>query len=245
MQLVAGSILSGALSVRAGQVPDGSYRHVDLAAQAMLITAATEGRAIESGNPGLKSIEGKISAGSGSGASGSSWRLRTCIWDSVGGCRSDQACYQDLIELRNALAHGNLGDLVTIPWGLVAAFWPGRHDTTPAGPVMGCYGLCFWITESGGRRPASLHRGCGGSDLAAVRVDPVAADDLGFLDGQPDLGIRLGWQGVIGGIRDPVRAFVARLRRGCGSRWGMFSTIRLPPRGGAARRSLIGFVAGR
>jgi hypothetical protein len=80
--------------------------NADLASQAMLITAATEGRMIDRGNADLRSIRQdfrrigvrNVSQGIAS---------RDTHWDTKGGRRGDQAYYQDLIELRNALAHGN------------------------------------------------------------------------------------------------------------------------------------------
>ncbi len=79
---------------------------VDPAAQAILITAATEGRAIDSGNAGLKSIEQDFRR---LGVRRIPQQLATqnSHWNTVRGRRGDQAYYQDLIELRNALAHGN------------------------------------------------------------------------------------------------------------------------------------------
>jgi len=80
--------------------------NADAASQAMLITAATEGRLIDRGNADLRSIKddfrriglrritGQIEA-------------RNARWVTEGTRRGDQAFYQDLIELRNALGHGN------------------------------------------------------------------------------------------------------------------------------------------
>lgn len=76
--------------------------NADAASQAMLITAATEGRMIDGGNAGLRSIETDFRR---LGVRGirqgiASYNVR---WNKAG----DQAYYQELIELRNALAHGN------------------------------------------------------------------------------------------------------------------------------------------
>lgn len=75
----------------------------------LLVAAATEGRLIDRGNAdvrsleqdfrrlGIRALKGKLTA-------------RNHLWDPPSG-RGDQAYYQDLIELRNALAHGNQGQL--------------------------------------------------------------------------------------------------------------------------------------
>jgi len=46
-------------------------------------------------------------------------------------------------------------------------------------------------------------------DFAAFRIDPVAIQDLGFLEREPDLGVRLGREGAVGGVLGVVQAFVA------------------------------------
>lgn len=80
--------------------------NADLAWQAMLIAASTEGRMIDGGNAGLRSIEEDFRR---IGVR----RIRQGIatnntrWNTAGSRRGDQAFYQELIELRNALAHGN------------------------------------------------------------------------------------------------------------------------------------------
>lgn len=89
-------------------------RLVDLAGpqdqfRPLLIAAATEGRFIDRGNADLRSIQqdfGRLGVGGLRAKVGS----RNPRWDATGG-RGDQALYQDLIELRNALAHGNQGQL--------------------------------------------------------------------------------------------------------------------------------------
>jgi hypothetical protein len=72
----------------------------------MLATAATEGRAIDSGNAGLKSIEQDFRR-LGVRRIPQQLAAQNSHWGTIRGRRGDQACYQDLIELRNALAHGN------------------------------------------------------------------------------------------------------------------------------------------
>lgn len=80
--------------------------NADPAWQVMLIAAATEGRMIDGGNAGLRSIEEdfrrigvrRIRQGIAS---------HSTRWNTTGDRRGDQAFYQELIELRNALAHGN------------------------------------------------------------------------------------------------------------------------------------------
>lgn len=80
--------------------------NADVASQPMLITAATEGRMIDRGNADLRSIRqdfrrvGVRNINQGVAA-------HDTHWDTHPGRRGDQAYYQDLIELRNALAHGN------------------------------------------------------------------------------------------------------------------------------------------
>jgi hypothetical protein len=75
----------------------------------LLIAAATEGRLIDRGNADVRSVEQdfrRLGIGGLTGrlqASGGRWA------PSSGG--GDRAMYQNLIELRNALAHGNQGQL--------------------------------------------------------------------------------------------------------------------------------------
>jgi hypothetical protein len=83
--------------------PDPPYR-------ALLVRAVTEGRLIDRGNADARTIEGDFRR---LGISGFRLRLRSLNtkWDPPSGQRSDQTSYQSLIELRNALAHGNQGQL--------------------------------------------------------------------------------------------------------------------------------------
>lgn len=82
--------------------PDAPYRP-------LLVAAATEGRLIDRGNADVRSLEYDFRR---LGIRGLKARLiaRNSRWDPASG-RGDQAYYQDLIELRNALAHGNQGQL--------------------------------------------------------------------------------------------------------------------------------------
>lgn len=82
--------------------PDASYRP-------LLAAAATEGRLIDRGNADVRSLEqdfrrlGVRGLKAGLVALNGHWDPKTS--------RGDQAYYQDLIELRNALAHGNQSQL--------------------------------------------------------------------------------------------------------------------------------------
>lgn len=78
----------------------------DPASQAILIGAATDGRAIDSGNAGLKSIEQDFRR-LGLRRIRQQLAAQNSHWNTARNRQGDQACYQDLIELRNALAHGN------------------------------------------------------------------------------------------------------------------------------------------
>jgi hypothetical protein len=80
--------------------------NADVASQAMLITAATDGRMIDRGNAGLRSIRQDFQRIGVRGLNGQI-AARNTRWGNTGSRRGDQAYYQDLIELRNALAHGN------------------------------------------------------------------------------------------------------------------------------------------
>jgi hypothetical protein len=80
--------------------------HADAAAQAMLIAAATEGRLIDRGNADSKSIRQDFRRLGVRGIEGQ-LRARNSRWETTKAYRGDQAFYQDLIELRNSLAHGN------------------------------------------------------------------------------------------------------------------------------------------
>lgn len=73
--------------------------------RAMLMTAATEGRLIDRGNAGLASM-GPDFRRLGISAVDAKIAARNRRWKPVGQ-RGDRASYGDLIELRNALAHGN------------------------------------------------------------------------------------------------------------------------------------------
>ena len=74
--------------------------------QAMLIAAATLGRMIDRGNADLRSLEQDFRR---IGISGINSRIASLSarWTPATTWRGDRAYYQDLIELRNALAHGN------------------------------------------------------------------------------------------------------------------------------------------
>lgn len=73
--------------------------------RALLIGAATEGRLIDRGNADLRSIEQDFQRLGIGGLNGKIGALNS-RWAHPSG-RGDRAYYQDLIELRNALAHGN------------------------------------------------------------------------------------------------------------------------------------------
>lgn len=76
----------------------------------LLVAAATEGRYIDRGNADLRSLTNDLKR---LGISGLSGRIgaRNKRWIKVETYRGDQAYYQDLIELRNCLAHGNQAQL--------------------------------------------------------------------------------------------------------------------------------------
>ena len=74
--------------------------------QAILIAAATGGRMIDRGNADLRSLEMDFRRIGITGVSGRI-AVHSTRWSSASAWRGDQACYRDLIELRNALAHGN------------------------------------------------------------------------------------------------------------------------------------------
>lgn len=80
--------------------------NADATSQAMLITAATDGRMIDRGNADLRSIRQDFQRIGVRGINGQI-AARNPRWDTRGSRRGDQAFYQDLIELRNSLAHGN------------------------------------------------------------------------------------------------------------------------------------------
>jgi hypothetical protein len=83
-----------------------SLSGADPRSQAMLIAAATGGRMIDRGNADLRSMQMDFRR---IGITGISARIavHNPRWSSMSAWRGDQAYYQDLIELRNALAHGN------------------------------------------------------------------------------------------------------------------------------------------
>jgi hypothetical protein len=75
-------------------------------AQPLLIAAATEGRMIDRANADLRSIEQDFRRLGVRGLR-KSMATRSRHWAKTQARRGDQASYHDLIELRNALAHGN------------------------------------------------------------------------------------------------------------------------------------------
>jgi hypothetical protein len=77
-----------------------------VSSQPMLIAAVTEGRLIDRANADLRSIEQDFRRLGIRGLRGSI-AARSRHWAKTQTRRGDQAFYQDLIELRNALAHGN------------------------------------------------------------------------------------------------------------------------------------------
>ena len=83
-------------------VPEVSYRP-------LLVAAATEGRLIDRGNAGVRSLEQDFRRVGIRGLK-AEIKGRNRRWHPRSG-RGDDALYQDLIELRNALAHGNQGQL--------------------------------------------------------------------------------------------------------------------------------------
>jgi hypothetical protein len=109
--------------------PDPPYR---------ALLAPAQGRLIDRGNADARTIESDFRR---LGISGFRSRLRALSpkWDQPPGRRTDQADYQALIELRNALAHGNQGQLDrlrargvadTITW--TRARLPGLNRTARA-----------------------------------------------------------------------------------------------------------------
>jgi hypothetical protein len=80
--------------------------NADIASQAMLIAATTEGRLIDRGNADLRSIRQDFRRLGVRGIDGQ-LQARDTHWETTRTRRGDQAFYQDLIELRNSLAHGN------------------------------------------------------------------------------------------------------------------------------------------
>ena len=89
-------------------------RMVDLAEpvvkfRPLLIAAATEGRFIDRGNADVRSVEQDFRR-LGMGGLNGRFQARNGRWARPN-VRGDRAVYQDLIEVRNALAHGNWGQL--------------------------------------------------------------------------------------------------------------------------------------
>lgn len=93
--------------------------------RAVLIAGATEGRMIDRGNADLRTLEQDFRR---VGLIALNERLGTRIscWPRTSSGRGDRARYQDLIQLRNALAHGNedqldqlraRGVVDTVAWG--------------------------------------------------------------------------------------------------------------------------------
>lgn len=78
----------------------------------LLVAGATEGRFIDRGNADVRSVARDFRR-LGIGGLRSGIANHNVKW-SPEGSRGDQAYYQDLIELRNALAHGNQGQLDTL-----------------------------------------------------------------------------------------------------------------------------------
>lgn len=114
--------------------------NADVATQAMLITATTEGRMIDRGNADMRSIKQdfrRIGVRNVSqGIAGHNPR-----WDNSAARRGDQAFYQDLIELRNALAHGDqrqLGELRVR--GVFDRSYLGTRQAARPGPHRTCAG---------------------------------------------------------------------------------------------------------
>jgi hypothetical protein len=78
--------------------------------RALLIGATTEGRAIDRGNADLRSLQRDYRR---LGISELNNKLESAsgYWSRTPQRRGDRAYYSDLIDLRNALAHGNQGQL--------------------------------------------------------------------------------------------------------------------------------------
>lgn len=81
--------------------------------RALLLTAATESRLIDRGNADLPSLQRDFRR---LGLDGVNGRIgaRNPSWADQSSRRGDRALYGELIELRNALAHGNQGQLDTL-----------------------------------------------------------------------------------------------------------------------------------
>jgi len=72
----------------------------------ILLAGATEGRMIDRGNADLRSLDHDFRR-VGVSAVGEHLAASSAYWRRSQSRRGDRAFYQDLIELRNALAHGN------------------------------------------------------------------------------------------------------------------------------------------
>lgn len=79
----------------------------------LLVDAALHGRTIARGNPALRNLVSDFQA---LGISNLDERLRQASprWRSAPGRRGDRAAYGDLLELRNAVAHGNAPQLARL-----------------------------------------------------------------------------------------------------------------------------------
>lgn len=80
------------------------------ASRPILITAATEGRFIDRGNADIRSLRNDFRRLGISGLAGAV-QQRNGYWAPSGSRRGDRAFFEDLIQLRNCLAHGNQGQL--------------------------------------------------------------------------------------------------------------------------------------
>lgn len=76
----------------------------------MLTTAITEGRQIDRGNADLRALQSDFKRLGLSGLRGKI-ATRNGRWDKAQRRRGDRAYFEDLIELRNCLAHGNQSQL--------------------------------------------------------------------------------------------------------------------------------------
>ncbi|MEQ8717772.1 MAG: hypothetical protein RIE08_09190 [Acidimicrobiales bacterium] len=74
--------------------------------QALLVTAATEGRSIDRSNADLRSLTNDFRRLGLTGLKGK-LATRDRFWETTASRRGDAARYADLIQLRNCLAHGN------------------------------------------------------------------------------------------------------------------------------------------
>jgi hypothetical protein len=85
----------------------------NVSSRAILIAGATEGRVIDRGNADIRSLAQDFRR---IGIAGLNGRLasRSAHWGQTQNRRGDRALYQDLIGLRNALAHGNQRQLVQL-----------------------------------------------------------------------------------------------------------------------------------